>query len=252
MSGVEGDISGVTAGIGISGGGTSGTVTVTNSMATAIDAKGDLVVGTGADTFSKLTVGANATFLVADSAQATGLKYQAPTVNTVIDAKGDLLVGTASDTVSRLAVGADYSYLQALASAGTGTQWGDAWTSYTPTWTSTGTAPALGNGTLNGSYIRVGKLCTFKLYFSRGSTSTNGTGNYTFTFPFTSSMAGGTACGTFYLEDSGVAGYVGVITLGTPTTFGLRIPTNTEVGATSPFTWGTGDFAVLTGTFEVA
>jgi len=74
-SGATGDIEGVTAGVGISGGGTSGTVTVTNSMATAIDAKGDLVVGTGADTFSKLTVGANGTILTADSAEATGLKW---------------------------------------------------------------------------------------------------------------------------------------------------------------------------------
>lgn len=74
-SGATGDIEGVTAGVGISGGGTSGTVTITNSMATAIDAKGDLVVGTGADTFSKLTVGANGTILTADSAEATGLKW---------------------------------------------------------------------------------------------------------------------------------------------------------------------------------
>jgi hypothetical protein len=77
-SGATGDIEGVTAGIGISGGGTSGTVTVTNSMATAIDAKGDLVVGTGADTFAKLTVGANNTILTADSAEATGLKWASP------------------------------------------------------------------------------------------------------------------------------------------------------------------------------
>ncbi len=77
-SGATGDIEGVTAGIGISGGGTSGTVTVTNSMATAIDAKGDLVVGTGADTFAKLTVGANGTTLVADSSTSTGLKWDTP------------------------------------------------------------------------------------------------------------------------------------------------------------------------------
>jgi hypothetical protein len=70
-----GDITGVTAGTGISGGGTSGTVTVTNSMATAIDAKGDLIGGTGADTFARLAVGANGTILTADSAQATGLKW---------------------------------------------------------------------------------------------------------------------------------------------------------------------------------
>jgi len=73
-----GDIEGVTAGVGISGGGTTGTVTVTNSMATAIDAKGDLVPGTGADAFARLAVGANATVLTADSAEATGMKWAAP------------------------------------------------------------------------------------------------------------------------------------------------------------------------------
>lgn len=70
-----GDITGVTAGTGISGGGTSGTVTVTNSMATAIDAKGDLIVGTAADTFSRLAVGTNGYVLTADSAEATGIKW---------------------------------------------------------------------------------------------------------------------------------------------------------------------------------
>ncbi len=70
-----GDITGVTAGTGISGGGTSGTVTVTNSMATAIDAKGDLVAGTAADTFARLGVGTDGQVLTADSAEATGLKW---------------------------------------------------------------------------------------------------------------------------------------------------------------------------------
>lgn len=76
VSAAPGDITGVTAGTGISGGGTSGDVTVTNSMATAIDAKGDLIVGTGADTFARLPVGAtNGQVLTVDSAEATGLKY---------------------------------------------------------------------------------------------------------------------------------------------------------------------------------
>jgi hypothetical protein len=73
-----GDITGVTAGTGISGGGTSGTVTVTNSMATAIDAKGDLIAGTAADTFARLAVGTNNYVLTADSAEATGIKWAAP------------------------------------------------------------------------------------------------------------------------------------------------------------------------------
>ena len=72
-----GDITEVAAGTGISGGGTSGSVTITNSMATAIDAKGDLIGGTGADTFARLAVGANDTVLTADSSTATGLKWAA-------------------------------------------------------------------------------------------------------------------------------------------------------------------------------
>jgi hypothetical protein len=73
-----GDITAVTAGTGISGGGTSGAVTITNSMATAIDAKGDLIAGTGADTFSRLAVGTDTHVLTADSTTATGLKWAAP------------------------------------------------------------------------------------------------------------------------------------------------------------------------------
>ena len=74
-----GDITGVTAGTGISGGGTSGTVTITNSMATEIAAKGDLIIGTGAAAFDNLTVGANGTVLTADSTVSpTGLKWATP------------------------------------------------------------------------------------------------------------------------------------------------------------------------------
>ena len=76
VSGVEGDISGVTAGTGISGGGTSGTVTITNSMATEITAKGDLIVGTGSATFDNLAAGSNGETLVADSSTTTGLRWQ--------------------------------------------------------------------------------------------------------------------------------------------------------------------------------
>jgi hypothetical protein len=85
-----GDITGVAAGTGISGGGTSGDVTITNSMATAIDAKGDLVVGTGADAFSRLAVGSNNQVLVADSAQATGLKWASPSSGMTLITTGTL------------------------------------------------------------------------------------------------------------------------------------------------------------------
>lgn len=70
-----GDITGVTAGTGITGGGTSGDVTITNSMATAIDAKGDLIAGTGADAFTRVAVGTDGQILTADSASSGGVKW---------------------------------------------------------------------------------------------------------------------------------------------------------------------------------
>lgn len=73
----SGDITGVTAGTGITGGGTSGTVTITNDMATKIDAKGDLIIGTGADTYDRLAVGTNGHVLTADSTTSTGTKWSA-------------------------------------------------------------------------------------------------------------------------------------------------------------------------------
>jgi hypothetical protein len=110
-SGATGDIEGVTAGTGISGGGTSGTVTITNSMATEIDAKGDLVVGTGADTFARLAVGANGTVLTAASGEATGLEWAAPA-----SGGGMTLLSTTSvsslSTVTISSISGSYTNLQ--------------------------------------------------------------------------------------------------------------------------------------------
>lgn len=55
------------------------------------DAKGDLPVGTGADTAAKLTVGANDRLLIADSTQATGLRWATPAE---VKAALDLEIGT--------------------------------------------------------------------------------------------------------------------------------------------------------------
>jgi hypothetical protein len=71
-----GDITGVTAGTGLTGGGTSGTVTLTNDMAVTITAKGDLIVGTGNATYDNLAAGSSGDSLVADSASTTGLRWQ--------------------------------------------------------------------------------------------------------------------------------------------------------------------------------
>ena len=167
----QGDITGVTAGTGISGGGTSGTVTVTNSMATAIDAKGDLIAGTGADAFSRLAVGANTYLLTADSAEATGLKWAAPAVSasglTLINSGGTTFTTTGSFSINNCfsatyqnykiivnytAVSADaYVYLKMRASAT------DASTNYNSqriyAFLSTVGTDKNANGTTNGQFL---------------------------------------------------------------------------------------------------
>ena len=91
-----GDITAVTAGTGISGGGSSGAVTITNSMATEITAKGDLIAGTGSATFDNLPVGTNGQTLVADSTASTGLKWATSTPTFA----GCLLTNAASQSIA--------------------------------------------------------------------------------------------------------------------------------------------------------
>jgi hypothetical protein len=67
-------------------------------MATAIDAKGDLVAGTAADTFARLAVGTNGTVLTADSAEATGLKWATSGGSYTTIASGTLAATTLSIT----------------------------------------------------------------------------------------------------------------------------------------------------------
>src|SRR5688572_4415675 len=53
---------------------------ITGGIATTIvDAKGDIIAATAADTVARLAVGTNGQQLVADSAQTTGLKWSSPT-----------------------------------------------------------------------------------------------------------------------------------------------------------------------------
>jgi hypothetical protein len=54
---------------------------------TVIDAKGDLIAGTSADTIGKLTVGTNGYFLKADSSTATGLTWSAVDLSSIEDNK---------------------------------------------------------------------------------------------------------------------------------------------------------------------
>jgi len=92
-----GDITEVQAGTGISvASGTGPIPVITNTFATAIDAKGDLVIGTGADTFSRLAVGTNNQILTADSTTATGVKWAATSTGALTRITGGSISGSAT------------------------------------------------------------------------------------------------------------------------------------------------------------
>jgi hypothetical protein len=105
-----GDITGVTAGTGISGGGTSGDVTITNSMATAIDAKGDLIAGTGADAFARVAVGTDGQLLTADSTAAEGVAWVTPASSGGMTLLSTTLLQSAA-TITVSSISQDYTNL---------------------------------------------------------------------------------------------------------------------------------------------
>jgi hypothetical protein len=74
------------------------------SSAVAPAAKGQLVVGNGVNTAGIVTVGANGTVLTADSAEATGTKWVAPSASldnyTLINTGGTALTGANTFTIS--------------------------------------------------------------------------------------------------------------------------------------------------------
>lgn len=93
--------------------------------ATVVDAKGDLIAATAADTVSRLAAGSNGQVLKANSATSTGLEWSAEAgiAQTLIDAKGDLIAGTAADTAARVAVGANGRVLTAASGQTPGVEW---------------------------------------------------------------------------------------------------------------------------------
>jgi hypothetical protein len=70
---------------------------------TIVDAKGDIIAASAADTVARLAVGANDTVLTADSSTGTGLKWAAPTAGgyTLINTGGTTLSGS-SVTISSI------------------------------------------------------------------------------------------------------------------------------------------------------
>jgi len=115
-SGAAGDIEGVTVTSPLTGGGTSGTVTVGILSGTTSNLGAVQLSDSTSSTSTTLAATANAVKTTFDLANGAIAK-------SIVDAKGDLVAATAADTVSRLAVGANGTVLTADSSEATGLKW---------------------------------------------------------------------------------------------------------------------------------
>ena len=98
----SGDITGITtaANSGLSGGATSGNVTLT----LATTAKGDLLIGTGSGTAAVLPIGTTNQTMIVDSTTTTGFKF-ASSAQSLMSAKGSMLAASAANTPAELPIG---------------------------------------------------------------------------------------------------------------------------------------------------
>jgi hypothetical protein len=111
-----GDITGVTASSPLTGGGTSGAITVGIQDATT-SVKGAVQL---TDSTSSTSITTAAT---PNSVKSAYDLADAAIAKSIVDAKGDLIAASAADTVARLAVGANGTVLTADSAAATGIKW---------------------------------------------------------------------------------------------------------------------------------
>ncbi len=135
------------------------------------------------------------------------------------------------------------------------------WKAYTPTWTAATTNPAIGNGTLTGRYIVIGKLCTYVLGLVMGTTTTYGSGNWAFSLPINAvNTAGIYFLGVAHLRKAGSGNYERIVQIApavSVSTISLfNDPTQGSsslyISATAPFTWGVGSTLNFEITYEIA
>lgn len=120
---------------------------------------------------------------------------------------------------------------------------------FTPSWTSSGTAPAIGNGFLLGYFTILGKLVTCEWLWVAGSTTTFGTGFYFFGLPFTA-LSTDVLGGSYGIGSSGASMYTFVPNIDTVNRIGIFFGSPAaNVQATVPAAFVNGNYMKLSLTY---
>jgi hypothetical protein len=127
---------------------------------------------------------------------------------------------------------------------------GGVWKNWTPTWTASTTNPSIGNGTLSGRYCLIGKLITAKIFLQLGSTSTAGSGAYSFTFPI-APLNYRLVSGVYRLRNVGGNLYEGAVEPFSAT-FALIRDGGTYVTNATPFSFADQDIIGIGLSYEIA
>jgi len=125
------------------------------------------------------------------------------------------------------------------------------WIAYTPLWTSTGTQPSIGNGTLVGKYTLIGTTCHFSGRFVPGSTSTFGSGTWLFGLPIAPGPVNSYIIGSAMLQDITPYKAYNLSVVPSGNKFYVQADTG-QVSLNIPFTWVSGDALDFCGTYSIA
>jgi len=136
----QGDITGITASSPLTGGGTSGAVTIGILSGTTSNLGAVQLSDSTSSTSTTLAATANAVKTTYDLANGAIAK-------SIVDAKGDLIAATAADTVSRLGIGANGTVLTADSAEATGMKWAASGSSFSGALVTRSTAQTIANAT---------------------------------------------------------------------------------------------------------
>lgn len=139
-----------------------------------------------------------------------------------------------------------------------------AWSTWTPSWGADGgAAPTLGNGTLVGRYLKIGRTVDWVLQLSWGSTTAPGGGaaneNWWFSLPalpatgFTYRVASGDAFDNSANLHWGASAIYSTLNGGCVKTFVASQGTSAAVlDSAAPFVWAASDILYASGRYEAA